>query len=459
MKHKIPKNQDGQIIIIILVFMLVIMVLISGMVGYAGLQARSHRQAVAREQAISIAEAGIEKAIWKLNNQTGYTGETGTVFGAGIYSVTITDLSSTSKLIKAEAYVPNQANFRGRRTIQATVTTGTTNISFNYGVQIGQGGLEMSNSAMVLGNVYSGGDIIGSNSARIQGSAIVSGPTGKIDGMIIDEGASSHFIEDSTVHTAYHYDLTRTTVTASASVHSMSNCTIGDNASYNVRVSCAVANGQTTPNPNVPADPPAVPLPVSESQIDTWEQEAQSGGEISGQSYSSGTINLGPKKINGDLILSGTAEVVVNGTLWITGQLKLSNSARIRLSSNFGANSGVVVVGVDESSTNGYIEISNSAQALGSGAAGSYLMLLSQKEGTGSTAIKNSNSGTSAILYAGEGLIELSNSAQMKEVTAYKLKISNNATVTYESGLSSAQFSSGPGGGWELMDSSWQLLQ
>ena len=63
------------------------------------------------------------------------------------------------------------------------------------------------------------------------------------------------------------------------------------------------------------------------------------------------------------------------------------------------------------------------------------------------------------ILYAADGVVEVSNNAALKEITANKIHLSNGASVTYESGLASPLFSSGPGGGWEIQDQSWQLLQ
>ena len=85
-------------------------------------------------------------------------------------------------------------------------------------------------------------------------------------------------------------------------------------------------------------------------------------------------------------------------------------------------------------------------------------MLLSQRE-MGSNAIKTSNSSAAAILYAGEGQIEIGNSAALKEVTAYKLKIINTATVTYESGLQNASFSNGPGGSWGVVPGTYAIIQ
>lgn len=69
-------------IITVVIFALIAMIAISSLVGYAMLQIRSQRQAVGQTLGISIAEAAIEAAIWKLNNQLGYSGESGTAYGS-----------------------------------------------------------------------------------------------------------------------------------------------------------------------------------------------------------------------------------------------------------------------------------------------------------------------------------------------------------------------------------------
>ena len=451
-------------IITVVIFALIAMVAISSLVGYIMLQVRAQRQAVGQVMGLNIAEAAIETAVWKLNNQPGYDGEIGISYAGGVYNVTISSLSGSSKLIRADVYVPNALNPQARRSVQVQATIGITTIGFNYGVQVGNGGLEMSNSAKIIGNVYSNSNIVGTNSARIQGTAIAAG-TSRIDGMDVDNNAQARTIRGSSNITgnATVSALQSSTVTGNVVADSISSCTIGGTAIYDTRSSCSVGGATTTPNPNPYPQASVLPLPISEAQIATWENEAAAGGAVGNQIFSSGTRNLGPKKINGDLILSNTAELVVTGTLWVTGEVRLSNSAILRLSSGFGSQSGAVVAGINEDSSAGYIEISNSAQVLGSGTTGSYILMLSQREGVGSTAIKQDNNpGTPilhAILYAGEGMIEIANSAAMKEITAEKLKISNSATVTYESGLADANFSSGPSGGWEVLDGTWQLLQ
>ncbi|MBI2607903.1 MAG: hypothetical protein HYW51_03705 [Candidatus Doudnabacteria bacterium] len=450
-------SQRGQIIIITLVFMAIVITLVVALVGYATVEIRSHRQALGRVQGLSIAEAAVETAIWKLNNQPGYTGENGTSFQAGEYNVTITDLAGGNKLIRAEAFVPSAANPRAKRVVQVTAATGTTNISFNYGVQVGQGGLEMTNSARVIGNVYSNGNIIGSNSARISGTAIAAGSSGKIDGMEVDENAMSHFLEDSSVGGSTNsFGLLRSTVGGNVVATTISNCTVGGNATFDTKASCTIGGSQTTPNPDDFIDPEAIGLPITDDQINVWEAEATAGGVI-GSQVINGTVSLGPIKINGDLEVINFGRLTVTGTIWVTGKVTFSNSAIVQLAPSFGSTSGIILAGIEESTSQGFIDIKNSAQILGSGTAGSYLMLVSQR--VDETAIKLTNSAQVSILYAPFGEIEITNSANLKEVVAYQLDINNSAVVTYETGLASANFSSGPAGGWEILDQTWQLIQ
>ncbi|MBX4187759.1 MAG: hypothetical protein KW793_01325 [Candidatus Doudnabacteria bacterium] len=459
-QNLIRKYSSGQVMILTIVFSAILLSLMAGLIGYWMTQIAHHRQSLARTKALNIAEAGVEMALWKLNNQPGYNGEVSTFYGEGEYNVTITELSSTTKLVRADAFVPNATSPRGKRSVQLTLVIGTTNVGFNYGVQVGDGGLEMANSSQVVGNVYSDGDIIGTNSARIQGTAIAAG-TSIIDGMDVDNNAQAHTIRNnsSIMGNATVSVLQNSTVGGNLQADSISSCTVGGSAVYDTRTSCTIDGTATSPNPNAYFQAPVVPLPITEEQIDGWEDDAESGGSIGTQSFSSGSRSLGPVKINGDLILSNTAELIITGTIWVTGQLSILNQSILKLSPGYGGLSGMVLVGTDESPTEGFIDISNNTEILGSGTAGSYLMLLSQKEGFASTAIRNNNTGVAAILYAGEGTIELGNSAAMKEVTAGKLVVANTSTVTYETGLANTAFTSGPGGGWEVMDGTWQLVQ
>ena len=460
MKQIPPSFTRGYVLLLALIVSSIVMTVTIGFFNYYTSAVRAERYSFASAQARSLAEAGIDTAVYELNQSGSYSGESDTMLGNGAFSISIANIDSSTKRVTVTAYVPNSTNPTATKVIQTTVSINSDTVSFHYGIQIGQGGLDMSNSSKIIGNVYSNGNIIGTNSARIQGAAFVSGPAGIIDGMDIDGDAWSHTIRGiSTVGgNATHSVLQDTTVTGNVVADSISNCTIGGTAIYDTRSSCTVTGAITTPNPGVftPAD--VLPLPISEAQIDTWESEAVSGGTLGSQTFNDDTRSMGPKKIDGDLILSNDAELVVTGTLWVTGEIKLSNTSKIKLDASYGSSGGVVMAGIDGSTTAGYIEISNFAQVLGSGSAGSYTMLLSQKE-MGSNAIKISNNSVAAILYAGKGQIEIDNSAALKEVTAYKIKITDNATITYESGLQSAGFSNGPGGSWAVASSTYAITR
>ncbi|TSC78052.1 MAG: Uncharacterized protein G01um101424_186 [Parcubacteria group bacterium Gr01-1014_24] len=453
MKQKIKRkvnHQSGAAMLISVVFFIFIsLAIISGLVSSSVREFKNAQVNLNSKKSYFLAESGSEDALYRIINGITIGGSENLTLDSNSVTTTITDNLGQ----KGITSLGDVSSYQRKTNIKLKTGVGA---SFNYGVQVGQGGLEMTNSSKIIGNAYSGGNIIGTNSARIQGAAIASGPTGIIDGVDITGNSDSFTIRgNSTVGgNAKHSVLQNTTVTGNVVADSISNCTIGGTAKYDTRASCTVTGAITTPNPDVfvPAD--ILPLPISEAQIDLWEAEAVAGGVVGTQNYSSGTRNLGPKKINGDLLLSNTAELTVTGTLWVTGEIRLSNSSILRLSPSFGGNSGMVLAGIDEDSNNGYIEISNSAQLLGSGTSGSYIMLLSQKEGVASDAIRMSNGAGAAILYAGEGKIEVNNSAALKEVTAYLLLITNNAIVTYESGLANTNFSSGPSGGYEI--DSWK---
>jgi hypothetical protein len=60
-------------------------------------------------------------------------------------------------------------------------------------------------------------------------------------------------------------------------------------------------------------------------------------------------------------------------------------------------------------------------------------------------------------MYAPHGELTLQNSADLRQITAYKIRLKNTANVTYETGLISTLFSSGPGGSWSIED--WQEVE
>ena len=93
------------------------------------------------------------------------------------------------------------------RTSQLELAIGS-GASFNFGVQTGNGGFEMSNGSSVRGNVFSNGSIrkVGGGTATVYGDVIAAGPTGLIDDMTATGSAWAHRITDSSILGTVYYE-------------------------------------------------------------------------------------------------------------------------------------------------------------------------------------------------------------------------------------------------------------
>lgn len=165
----------GQVLIMTIVFMAIFLTVFVGFVNYMTLYARTERATVAQVQAIAIAEAGIDKAIYQLNQNANYGGETNTSLGNGTFTTSVSSVDSNTKRISVTGYVPNSTNPVAERTVKASANIDVSVVSFRYGVQVGEGGITMDNNSQVNGNMYSNGDISGSGT--ITGDATVAGGT------------------------------------------------------------------------------------------------------------------------------------------------------------------------------------------------------------------------------------------------------------------------------------------
>jgi len=220
--------------------------------------------------------------------------------------------------------------------------------------------------------------------------------------------------------------------------------------------------GAACPNDYCHLDNPArAELPISGGLIQDWRDAAFAGGVCaepvcdSSGNLTLGTndaLTLGPLKIPGDLIMNSGSKLTLNGTIWVGGVMNLScgNNGLISLTAGYGATSGVLL-------GDGNVTISNNCKFDGSGEADSYIILLSAKNAPTQEVMNIDNNSAGVIYYAGQGKIKFSNNATAKEATAYGLIMDNGATITYEEGIGSILFSSGPGGAFEI--ESWREVE
>lgn len=223
-------------------------------------------------------------------------------------------------------------------------------------------------------------------------------------------------------------------------------------------------HGSSCPNSYcIVENPPRENMPLSGGVIQDWRDDATAGGTFAGDYAVTSDVSLGPKEITGDLLMTdNNRTLTVTGTIYVHGNIQIDNGSTIRCDPAYGATSCVIL-------NDGWIHVKNNGAFSGSGTAGSFIMLLSTSSCDGTSvfppcdtahhngSIDLHNNAAGAIFYAASGLLNLHNGVNITEATAYKLQLSQNASVTYESGLASLQFSSGPSGGYDITN--WKEVE
>jgi hypothetical protein len=160
--------------------------------------------------------------------------------------------------------------------------------------------------------------------------------------------------------------------------------------------------------------------------------------------------------------LSGNnVTLTITGAILVTGNVTISGSGgtgvKVRVSDSVGDKSTAIIADNSSSATvSGKVTIDGNSNFYGStGNADSYVMLISMNtsaENGGSNLAMDLSNGSAGnlLVYAPHGEIKLSNNVALREVTAYKLTLINNTQVIYNTGLSEALFTSGPGGTWKI---------
>ncbi len=229
--------------------------------------------------------------------------------------------------------------------------------------------------------------------------------------------------------------------------NTISGITINKDAYYQV-ISNSTVVGTSHPNST---DPASIAMPISEGNILKWQEDAEAYGVTTGD-ITGCPARMGPGKIIGNVTTSNSCTITVTTPIFITGNLTFGNSAVFQMDPNLGSSSGVVIV-------NGTTIFQNSDNLLGTGQPGSFLTLLSayNSQTQGGDAINTGNSSITGILYAPLGIITLANNANFKEAVAWQINMGTGTTLTYDSGLISTFFSTGPGGSFSIVKGTYQI--
>lgn len=347
---------------------------------------------ILREQAMYLAEAGLEKAIWQLNETTGsYSGETNTYLPGypddiGQFSVSVSTINPSLKTITATGCVPKCQSPRAKVIVKSDAKITSTTISFGYAVQTGDGGITMYDNSEINGTAYSNGNI-------------------------------------------------------SAGGFGMGQEIMGDAWAVGTISNPPDVHGQRHPNSS-----PA-PMPDITQQVSDWKTAATAGGTTNCilPCTLSTSQNIGPRKYDGNLTLTGNATFTVKGPIYVTGNLMISlGSTKVNLDESFGSiGTGFVV--------DGTISIQNGATINPTGAdPPGYIMLVSNS--SSNSAVSINNSGAFAILYTLSGGALMRQNTHVNALISKSLTMYNFSSLDYESGLASTQFTTCPtcpGASWQ----------
>jgi Tfp pilus assembly protein PilX len=363
------------------------------------------------QQAYYAAEAGVEDAAHRISNSIAYPSSYTLNVGSGQTAVTVTTVG-LSKTIESDGNQQNRL-----RKIQSTISISSERLSFQFGAQAGAQGVSMGTGSSITGGVFSNGNIVGAAASK-----------DTISGTVQASGSSS---------------IQKVTVTGDAYANTFSDCSVGGRAYYAASITNCPA--QSTQHLAGQVDP--VPLPIPQSDIDQWKNDALAGGTpLNGYTLGNNTSgSLGPIKVNGDITLGNSTTLTITGTVWVTGTIHLGNTDIIQLDSGYGTNSGLIIF-------DGAATMKNSVIIKGSGQAGSDILLLSTF-GPG-TAFTIGTTAQVDIFYASTGVISISNGAAFREIVGDGLALGNNVDISYQSTPLNINFTTGPGGSWKI--TSWK---
>ncbi len=226
--------------------------------------------------------------------------------------------------------------------------------------------------------------------------------------------------------------------------NTISGVTINKDAFYQT-INNSTVLGVSHPNST---DPVPIAMPISSGNISEWQAQAATHGPYPAPSGCPTIIASG--KYVGDFTTGNNCTIKVITPIWLTGNLVVGNSVIFQMDSSLGSYSGQMIV-------DGTTIFGNGDDLKGTGQSGSYLTLLSTYPSQVTPAINTGNSSITGILYAPFGIISLANTANFKEAVAWQINMGTGTVLTYDSGLISTFFSSGPSGSFSLVKGTYQV--
>ncbi len=311
------KSENGFILLSILLSTTILTLMGVAALEIVSSNLRAARAEQSRVNAQFTADAGLDDAIRQLNQNSSWTGQPQTTLlnttkQRTTYETTVTEGSTQFQKfinVTAHTYTPGSSTTPSHTRKYSVEMRGVG--SGSYSIVSGVGGLIMKNNSKILGGeVYVNGELSLSNSAQI-GLSLLPVKVSVADQSCPLNGSSGY----PRVCTAGERSSTQPITFA------------GNSRIYGQVQATNQTNGANMFSPGLVAgSPAAAPLPE-------YDRQAQIDRVANNMTGSQASCSLGVKtwpantKITGDVTVSGVCVITVEGDVWITGNLNLSNAA------------------------------------------------------------------------------------------------------------------------------------
>ncbi len=431
-------KQTGQNGSILLVFLLSLPFLILIASYYMKLSLTSYQVAIQDQlhsQAQLSADAGADYGVEQISLDNTWSGTGGEVTLHSetkirtTYAVTVTNNTTTKTLnVVGRSYSPASATIPTRSVKIAVdlrpVTAGT------FGIISGEGGLFMSNSSKIVGgDVFINGEVSLSNTAQI--------------------GLSTTPLNVNVAHQICPIppDATYPRVCASGE-HGQPITINGPSARiYGTVKATNQTSGAGMSNPGLIAGSTVAPQPLP-----TYDRAAQKSAvtnNITGAAAScSGSDSLvwpANTKIAGNVTIATKCTVVVQGNVWITGSLTVSNSAKMIVADTLGSTvPNIMVDGATGATFNNSAQLVSNASSTGfevytfwsnSGCSPDCTTLtgtdLYNSRAVTTINLLQSSTAPNTIFYAYWSQVQIGNSGQIGALIGQTINMNNTGTLTF----------------------------
>ncbi|HEX5456160.1 MAG TPA: hypothetical protein VFW77_02220 [Candidatus Saccharimonadales bacterium] len=430
------KNSKGSILVAIIIIFPFFIAILTAYMNLAVSGFRTARSDQFRTLAQFGADAGIDKAMEQLNKDATWTGSGSEVTlqddstAKVTYETSVSDNGSLKKIITATG--------RSYSSSAATTPESTIRIlvdvkgvqSQSFSIITGVGGLELYNTAKVLG-----GDVFVNGAITMTNTAQIGLQTNPINLQVAHQNCPNP--ADSSYPRLCADGENGQPINLSNSAHIYGNVKANNQTSTSGMSDPGLTSSSgVSPQPLPPHDRNAQKAAVTQTMTGA-------AASCTNNSSTSWPANL---EITGNVTISHKCQVTISGDVWITGTLTMSNTSQIIVSDSLGTTRPNIMIDGQYSSLSNSAEIVSNDQGTGAQLVTYWSSAgcspdcsdvsgtdLANSRNTTTISLDNSASGPETIFYAKWSKIAVSNSGQIGALVGQTISLTNSAAVTFGS--------------------------